>query len=77
LKFELFQEKTELINPHSEGDSVTIYFTVRGREWEGKVYNSLRAFRIDAAAKTAKNTRDAEAFKEQAGGEGGGEEPVF
>jgi single-strand DNA-binding protein len=75
LKFELYQEKVSLADGLSTGDQVNVYFSVRGREWQDKVYNSLRAFRVEAdAAGPAGDSVAAEAFKKQAEGEG---QPVF
>jgi hypothetical protein len=52
LKFELIQEKCELLDSLNEGQEVDVYFNLRGREWTNpkgeKVYfNSLQAWKID------------------------------
>lgn len=72
LKFELFQEKCSLADDLSPGDQVNIYFSVRGRDWQGKVYNSLRAFRVEVSSPT--NSPAAVEFKKQTENEG---QPVF
>jgi len=49
IMFELLKEKGALIQPFSPGDRITVQFDVRGREWQGKYFNSLVAWRIDGA----------------------------
>lgn len=41
--------KPELLNPFSTGDRVTVSFDVRGREYQGKYYTSLNAWKVNAA----------------------------
>ncbi len=48
IKFELFKEKTELMNSFSPGDKVNVKFDVRGREWNDKYFVNLNAWKIDA-----------------------------
>lgn len=52
LKFELIQDKCELLDNLKIGQEVDVYFNLRGREWTNpkgeKVYfNSLQAWRIE------------------------------
>lgn len=48
IKFQLSQDRCDLIDPYSPGDMVTIYFNIDGRENnEGKIFNNLTAWRID------------------------------
>ncbi len=52
LKFELIQDKCELLDPLKEGQLVDVYFNLKGREWtnpkgEQMYFNSLQAWRID------------------------------
>jgi hypothetical protein len=52
IKFEMIQEKCELLNDFSAGDDVEVQFNLKGRVWTNpqgeKVYfNSLQAWRID------------------------------
>jgi len=53
LKFELIQDKCELLDNLKVGQPVDVYFNLRGREWinpkgEKLYFNSLQAWRIDA-----------------------------
>jgi hypothetical protein len=50
--FQLTQDRTELIEPFREGETITVHFNLRGREWtspqnEVKYFNSLEAWRIE------------------------------
>jgi hypothetical protein len=72
LKFELYAEKVSLGDDLSAGDQVNVFFSVRGRDWQGKVYNSLRAFKVET--ETASIVADNQEFKEKVESEG---EPVF
>jgi single-strand DNA-binding protein len=49
VKFQLVQDKCELVNDYSEGDSVEVEFDLRGREWNGKYFTNLQAWRIARA----------------------------
>lgn len=53
VKFELFKEKTELMNQFSPGDKVNVKFDIRGREWNDKYFVNLNAWRVEAAAGAA------------------------
>ena len=57
IKFQLVQDRTSLMDEFDEGDEVTVSFDLRGREWQGKFFTNLQAWRIQRAS---------------AGGEGGG-----
>lgn len=41
--------KPELLTPFGTGDRVTVSFDVRGREYQGKYYTSLTAWKVEAA----------------------------
>ncbi len=49
IQFELLKEKGNLITSFKEGDRLKVQFDVRGREWQGKYFNSLVAWKIEAA----------------------------
>ena len=55
VKFELVQDKCDLIDNLSVGQEVEVHFNLRGRKWtdpqgEVKYFNSLQAWRIDPVA---------------------------
>ena len=45
-KFEIFSVNTELLNNISIDDNVEVTFKVKGREYNGKFYTSLEAFKV-------------------------------
>lgn len=47
IKFQLAQDRCEIIDHHSEGDQIKVYFDLRGREWQGKYFTNLNAWRIE------------------------------
>ncbi len=55
LKFELIQDKCDLLNNFKVGSLVEVYFNLKGRQWTNpkgeKVYfNSLQAWRLEPIA---------------------------
>ncbi len=53
LKFEVIQDKCELLDNYKTGQEVEVYFNLKGREWTNpkgeKIYfNSLQAWRIES-----------------------------
>jgi len=46
VKFQLVQDKCALVDEFSEGDTVTVDFDLRGREWNGKYFTNLQAWRV-------------------------------
>ena len=49
VAFQLVQDKCALIDDYSEGDMVEVDFDLRGREWNGKYFTNLQAWRIGRA----------------------------
>lgn len=52
IKFQLTQDRCDLINKYKEGDKVKVSFDLRGREWNERFFTNLNAWRIEAAAAT-------------------------
>lgn len=46
VKFQLTQDRCGLIDPHKVGDSVTVFFDLRGREHNGKYMTNLNAWKV-------------------------------
>lgn len=46
------EEKTRLIDGFALDSDVTVHFNLRGREWNGKWFGSLEAWRIEGEKKT-------------------------
>lgn len=49
IKFQLVQDRTDIIDGHAEGDQIKVYFDLRGREWNEKYFTNLSAWRIESA----------------------------
>jgi single-strand DNA-binding protein len=47
VKFQLTQDKCSAIDAHNEGDKIKVAFDLRGREWQGKFFTNLNAWRVD------------------------------
>ncbi len=53
IKFQLTQERCAAIDPFKEGEQVKVHFDLRGREWQGKYFTNLNAWRIENASAAA------------------------
>lgn len=73
IKFQLTQDRCELIDQYNEGDQINVHFDLRGREWNEKYFTNLNAWKVEnaAAAKPAEDPFSTEAFPES------NDEPVF
>lgn len=49
VKFQLVQDKCSLVDDYKEGDQIEVEFDLRGREWNGKYFTNLQAWRISRA----------------------------
>lgn len=47
VKFQLTQDRCALVDPYNEGDAIKVFFDLRGREWNGKYFTNLNAWRIE------------------------------
>lgn len=54
IKFQLVQDRVEIIDNLAEGASIKVYFDLRGREWQGKYFTNLQAWRIESAGQESK-----------------------
>ncbi len=54
IKFQLTQNRCDILDPHQVGDEIKISFNIRGRKWEkdGRVsyFTNLEAWRIEKVA---------------------------
>ena len=53
VKFQAVQDRTGIVDGLAEGDKIKVYFDLRGREWQGKYFTNLNAWKVDKLAKTA------------------------
>ncbi len=49
VKFQLIQDRCEILDPFEEGQEIKVFFDLRGREWNGKYFTNLQAWRIEIA----------------------------
>ena len=54
VKFQLVQDRCSLIDDYAEGDAIKVHFDLRGREWQGKYFTNLNAWRLDRPAAVEK-----------------------
>lgn len=47
VKFQLTQDRCTLIDQYQTGDTIKVHFDLRGREWQGKFFTNLNAWRIE------------------------------
>ncbi len=62
IKFQLTQDRCDLINNYKEGDTIKVSFDLRGREWNEKYFTNLNAWKIDAVATQNETTGPPQAF---------------
>jgi hypothetical protein len=60
VKFELTQDKCDMLDQYKVGDEVDVHFNVRGRAWtnpkgQTQYFNTLQAWRLDVASAQAAN----------------------
>lgn len=58
IKFEMTQDKCDLLDQYKVGDEVDVQFNVRGRAWTNpqgvtQYFNTLQAWRLDVASESA------------------------
>ena len=58
LKFQLVQDKTDLIEPYNVGEIVTVHFNLKGNKWKDSYFVNLNAWRIsrDGGSNTSNNS---------------------
>jgi single-strand DNA-binding protein len=52
VKFQLTQDKCGVIDSCNEGEKVKVYFDLRGREWQGKYFTNLNAWKVEKISGT-------------------------
>ncbi len=50
VKFQLVQDRCNLIDSMEEGEQIKVHFDLRGREWQGKYFTNLNAWRVEKEA---------------------------
>ena len=52
IKFQLVQDRCGAIDKFNENDDLTVFFDLRGREWQGKYFTNLQAWKIEMSQST-------------------------
>lgn len=47
VKFQLVQDRCSQLDPFGEGEKIKVHFDLRGREWNGKYFTNLNAWRLE------------------------------
>ncbi|MBR9922405.1 MAG: DUF3127 domain-containing protein [Bacteroidetes bacterium] len=47
IKFQLTQDRCDLVNDYNEGDGMKVHFDLRGREWNDRFFTNLNAWRVE------------------------------
>ena len=50
VKFQLVQDRCGAVDPFSEGEKIKVFFDLRGREWNGKYFTNLNAWKLEKLA---------------------------
>lgn len=58
VKFQLTQDRCDLIENYKEGDGLKVHFDLRGREWQGKYFTNLNAWKIEAEGDMSRPATD-------------------
>jgi hypothetical protein len=48
IKFQLTQDRCGQLDPFEEGKQIKVHFDLRGREWQGKYFTNLNAWRLES-----------------------------
>lgn len=56
VKFQLVQDRCALVDGYAEGEMIKVHFDLRGREWQGKYFTNLNAWRVEKAQEAASQT---------------------
>lgn len=76
IKLELTQDKCALLDRFQVGSDVTVGFNVRGNEWEGKFFNTLQAWKINAKGATAGGGNSSNEIPSYSGQDGGDQDDL-
>ncbi len=58
IALECIKDKTQLLDNFKAGQAVNVTFDIRGREYNGRYFNNLQAWRIEAAGDAAPDADD-------------------
>ena len=58
IKFDCLKEKAEMLDQFEKGDSVLVSFDIRGREYKGRYFVDLNAWKIESLGDESAATSD-------------------
>ncbi|MDQ3140932.1 MAG: DUF3127 domain-containing protein [Bacteroidota bacterium] len=47
VKFQLTQDRCNIIDKYNENEPILVHFDLKGREWQGKYFTNLNAWRVE------------------------------
>ncbi len=62
INLEFVQDKVALLDALQVGQEVTVAFNIRGREYNGRYFNNLQGWKIEAGASAHSETNQQPAF---------------
>ena len=62
VKFQLTQDRCAIVDNYEEGEYIKVSFDLRGREWNGKYFTNLNAWRIERPSAAEPQKDDAPNF---------------
>jgi len=64
IKFQCTQDRVGIIDGHNEGETLKVYFDLRGREWNEKYFTNLNAWRVEKPAAVTPNSSNVSAVSD-------------
>ncbi len=61
VKFQLTQDKCSIIDNCQEGEKIKVSFDLRGREWQGKYFTNLNAWKVEKSVQNSQGFQAASA----------------
>jgi single-strand DNA-binding protein len=55
VKFQCTQERCNMVDNFAEGSAIKVSFDLRGREWQGKYFTNLNAWKIEGESAGSAN----------------------
>ena len=62
IKFELVQDRTDIIDPYKKGEDIKVSFNLKGRKWNDKYFVNVQAWRIERVSSDAPGNEMPEGF---------------
>ncbi len=53
IKFQLTQDRCQLVDGYNDGEKIKVFFDLRGREWNEKYFTNLNAWKVEKVQESA------------------------